>query len=99
MPATTDPPASATGVRSAGGIHAIVFSHNRGCNKLWQGVYDHESIVLLEAQIVELDGVSVRVATPRTLVRMKQWTVRPIDRQDARALIEAFGLAEDDDAG
>ena len=53
----------------------------------------------LEAQIVELDGVSVRVATPRTLVRMKQWTVRPIDRQDARALIEAFGLAEDDDAG
>ncbi len=53
----------------------------------------------LEAQIVELDGVPVRVATPRTLVRMKRGTVRPIDQQDARALVEAFGLAEEDDAG
>lgn len=52
----------------------------------------------LEIETVELDSVPVRVASPRTLVRMKKDTVRPIDHADARALVEAFGLT-DEDAG
>ena len=48
----------------------------------------------LEAETIELDGVRVRVATPETLVRMKQATLRPIDRADAEALRQKFGLAE-----
>lgn len=53
----------------------------------------------LDAEVVELRGVPVRVATPETLVRMKRDTVRPIDQQDARALIEAFELSEGEDDG
>lgn len=40
-------------------------------------------------------GVRVRVATPRTLYRMKRNTVRPIDRSDAEALRRAFDLDEE----
>ncbi len=46
----------------------------------------------LEAERLIVEGVSVRVATPATLVRMKQGTVRPIDRADAAALTRIFGL-------
>lgn len=46
----------------------------------------------LEVEIVDLDGVSVRLATPRTLIRMKRGTIRPIDHEDARRLAFAFGL-------
>jgi hypothetical protein len=49
----------------------------------------------LEVQTVSVDGVPVRVATPRTLYLMKKDTVRPIDRADAAALRERFGLDED----
>lgn len=49
----------------------------------------------LEYERAELEGVPVRVATPKTLYRMKRGTVRPIDRADAAALRERFGLAED----
>jgi hypothetical protein len=49
----------------------------------------------LEFEHAELEGVPVRVATPETLYRMKRGTVRPIDRADAAALRERFGLAED----
>jgi hypothetical protein len=37
-----------------------------------------------------VEGVLVRVATPRTLCRMKRGTVRPIDHADALALRFAF---------
>jgi hypothetical protein len=48
----------------------------------------------LEGETLELDGVRVRVATPRTLVRMKQATLRPIDQADAQVLRRKFGLDE-----
>lgn len=40
----------------------------------------------LEAEDLEMEGVPVRVATPRTLYRMKKDTLRPIDQADAAAL-------------
>ena len=46
----------------------------------------------LSAETVEIEGVRVRLATPATLYQMKRDTVRPIDRQDARALNERFDL-------
>jgi hypothetical protein len=50
----------------------------------------------LEVQEMEVEGVRVRVATPRTLYRMKKDTVRPIDHADAAALCAAFGLSDED---
>jgi hypothetical protein len=46
----------------------------------------------LEGETVELDGVRIRVATPLTLIRMKQGTLRPGDQADAEALRKKFGL-------
>lgn len=46
----------------------------------------------LEAETVLVEGVSVRIATPRTLYRMKKDTVRPMDKADAVALQEKFNL-------
>ena len=43
-----------------------------------------------------VDGIRVRVATPRMLYRMKKDTVRPLDRIDAEAIRERFGLPEND---
>jgi hypothetical protein len=48
----------------------------------------------LESELVTVEGVTVRVATPRTLYRMKKGTVRLIDRADAEALRQKFGLEE-----
>lgn len=48
----------------------------------------------LDAQTVTIEGVAARVATPTTLYRMKKDTVRPIDRADAAALREKFGIKE-----
>ncbi len=45
-----------------------------------------------EERIVE--GVRVRLATPRALYRMKKDTVRPIDHADAYALKRRFGLED-----
>ncbi|MCK6530215.1 hypothetical protein L6R50_22535 [Myxococcota bacterium] len=50
----------------------------------------------LEAQDVHIDGVLVRVATPRTLYRMKRDTVRPLDRIDAEAIRARFALRDED---
>jgi hypothetical protein len=50
----------------------------------------------LESEEKDVAGVRVRVATPRTLYRMKRDTVRPIDRGDALALRAAFGLDDDE---
>lgn len=49
----------------------------------------------LEFQIMEIEGVPVRLATPKTLYRMKRDTVRPIDRIDAETLRARFSLDEE----
>jgi len=48
-----------------------------------------------EAEVVTLEEVPVRVATPATLVWMEQGTVRPIDHADANRLRVAFDIPED----
>jgi hypothetical protein len=50
----------------------------------------------LEAEDKELAGIRIRVATPRTLYRMKKDTVRAIDRSDALALRGAFDLEDEE---
>ena len=50
----------------------------------------------LEAEEHRIETVSVRVATPRTLYRMKRGTVRPIDHADAAALRAAFDLEDEE---
>lgn len=49
----------------------------------------------LRAEVAELAGVPVRLATPATLYAMKRDTVRPIDRADAERLRAAFGFEEE----
>jgi len=46
----------------------------------------------VELEVKEVEGVSVRIATPKALYLLKKDTVRPIDRQDAAALKERFKL-------
>lgn len=48
----------------------------------------------VESEIVLVEGVSVRVATPRMLYRMKRDTVRPQDRVDARTIKDRFDLED-----
>jgi hypothetical protein len=50
----------------------------------------------VESEIKVVEGIRVRVATPRALYRLKKGTVRPLDRQDAAALRDRFELSEDD---
>jgi hypothetical protein len=54
---------------------------------------DYESI---EAEVIDVGGIEIRVATPQSLFRLKRNTARPIDRADAEALREAFELGDDD---
>jgi hypothetical protein len=54
--------------------------------------FRYESI---ESEEIVLDGIRVRVATPRMLYRMKKDTVRPQDRLDAETLRLQFGLEEE----
>ena len=49
----------------------------------------------VEAEIKEVEGIHVRVATPAALYELKKGTVRPLDRQDAEALRRRFGLKGD----
>lgn len=49
----------------------------------------------LETEEKYVEGVLVRVATPRTLYRMKKGTVRSIDHSDAAALRIAFNLDDE----
>jgi hypothetical protein len=49
----------------------------------------------VECEIVRVEGVPIRVATPRMLYRMKRDTVRPQDRLDAQVLKERFQLEDD----
>jgi hypothetical protein len=48
----------------------------------------------IESEEMMLDGIRVRVATPRTLWRRKRDTVRPQDRVDAEAIRREFDLGE-----
>lgn len=48
----------------------------------------------LEAETLTVEDVSVRVATPATLVRMKRNTIRPIDEADAAALARIFRIGD-----
>lgn len=50
----------------------------------------------LEAAEIVVDGVRIRVATPRMLYRMKRGTVRPQDHLDAEAIRQRFGLTEEE---
>ncbi len=49
----------------------------------------------LDWEIVSIDGVDIRVATPQTLYQLKRSTVRPIDQADAARLADAFDVGEE----
>ena len=49
----------------------------------------------LESREMIVDGIRVRVATPKMLYRMKKNTVRPQDRIDAEAIRLEFDLPEE----
>lgn len=49
----------------------------------------------VEAEIKDIEGIRVRVATPAALYRLKKDTIRPLDRSDAEALRRRFGLSDD----
>lgn len=49
----------------------------------------------LEAESISVEGEEVVVATPKTLVRMKHGTLRPVDQADAEALARKFSIEDD----
>ncbi len=57
---------------------------------------DAASFDTVDAEIKHVDGIAVRVATPRALYRLKKSTVRPLDRQDAAMLREQFNLMDEE---
>jgi hypothetical protein len=56
---------------------------------------DAASFETVDAEVKEFEGTRARVATPAALYRLKKDTVRPLDRQDAAALRERFGLQDE----
>lgn len=48
----------------------------------------------LESEELVVEGVPIRVATPRMLYRMKRGTVRSVDRLDAEAIRRRFEITE-----
>lgn len=54
------------------------------------------SFETVDAEIRDVDGTSVRVATPAALYRMKKATVSLQDQADAAALRERFNLKDED---
>jgi hypothetical protein len=50
----------------------------------------------IDAEVKEMDGTQVRIATPAALYRLKKGTVRALDQADAAALRERFGLKGED---
>ena len=54
------------------------------------------SFETVDAEIKEVDGTSVRVATPKALYRMKKGTIRLQDQADAAALRERFNLIDEE---
>lgn len=53
------------------------------------------SFETIDAEIKQIEGTSVRVATPAALYRMKKGTVRIQDQADAAALRERFNLKDE----
>jgi hypothetical protein len=51
----------------------------------------------VDAEVKDVEGIRVRIATPKALYRLKKDTVRPLDRQDAAALRERFDLSDDEE--
>jgi hypothetical protein len=49
----------------------------------------------VDAEIKDIAGIRVRVATPAALYRLKKGTVRAKDHQDAAALRDRFGLDDE----
>lgn len=49
----------------------------------------------LEHEVVDIEGVGIRVITPDRLVWLKAGTIRPQDRADAQALRVAYGIEEE----
>lgn len=49
----------------------------------------------IESEVIEVEGVHIFIATPRALYKLKKDTVRPLDRQDAAALLERFKLKDE----
>ncbi|MBI2251987.1 MAG: hypothetical protein HYU63_04470 [Armatimonadetes bacterium] len=45
----------------------------------------------LEVEIIEIEGIKVKVATVKTLIKMKNNTVRLQDKADVEALRNLFG--------
>jgi hypothetical protein len=54
------------------------------------------SFETVDAEIKEIDGTQVRVATPSALYQLKKDTIRLQDRADAVALREQFALKDED---
>ena len=52
------------------------------------------SFETVAAEIKDVQGIRVSVASPAALYELKKGTVRPLDRQDAEALRRRFGLKE-----
>ncbi len=48
----------------------------------------------LVGEVQELEGVQVNIATPKTLIQMKQGTMRPSDQADVLALRQKFGIED-----
>jgi hypothetical protein len=53
------------------------------------------SFETIDAEVKEVDGTEVRVATPAALYRLKKGTVRAQDRIDAAVLRERFSLTDE----
>ncbi len=49
----------------------------------------------IESEVLEVEGLGVRVATAKALYRMKRDTVREKDRHDALALQVRYGLGDE----
>ena len=65
------------------------------CLDLIAGISEKERFESVDAETMKYRGVRIRVATPAALHRLKRWTMRPIDCQDATTLRAQFDLEED----
>jgi len=45
--------------------------------------------------VKEIDGIHIKLATPRALFKLKRDTLRPLDHRDAEALRQEFDLEDD----
>jgi hypothetical protein len=56
---------------------------------------DSASFETIEAEIKEVEGIKVRVATPLALYRLKKGTIREQDHLDAALIRERFNLKDE----